>query len=65
MTRLKKIKYNMIQIDKTKISVLSSTKLGKYEYWTDEDLGYKPSMFEKAKFGQYPLAIVLIINTKS
>ena len=65
MTRLKQIKYNMIQIDKTKISALSSTKLGKYEYRTDEDLGYKPSMFEKAKFEQSPLVIVLNINTKS
>ena len=65
MTRFKQIKLNMIQIDKTKISALSSTKLDKYEYLTDEDLGYKPSMFEKAKFQQSPLGIVLVINTNS
>ena len=65
MTRFKQIKLNMIQIDKTKTSALSSTKLDKYEYLTDEDLGYKPSMFGKAKFQQSLLGIVLVINTNS
>ena len=33
-----------------KISALLSGELEKYEYWTDEDLGYKPGVAEKAKF---------------
>ena len=33
-----------------KISVLSSGNLDKYEYLTGEDLNYKPSTVEQAKF---------------
>ena len=33
-----------------KISALSSKDLGKYEYLTGEDLGFKPSAVEQAKF---------------
>ena len=35
--------------------------LGKYQHSTDEDLGHKPSVFEKYS----PLKITLINNTKS
>ena len=38
-----------------KISALSSNNLDKYEYWTGEDLGYKPSVIEQAKFEYSPL----------
>ena len=38
-----------------KISALSSNNLEKYEYLTGEDLGYKPSVIEKAKFEYSPL----------
>ena len=37
----------------------------KYEYLTGEDLGYKPNVFEKAKFEYSPLGMTLINNTKS
>ena len=41
-----------------KISALSSKNfLDKYEYLTGEDLGYKPSVFEKAKFEYSPLGM--------
>ena len=33
-----------------KISELSSNNLDKYEYLAGEDLGYKPSVIEQAKF---------------
>ena len=33
-----------------KTSALSSNYLGKYEYLTGEDLGFKPSTFEQAKY---------------
>ena len=33
-----------------KISAYSSSDSRKYQYLTGEDLGYKPSIFEKAKF---------------
>ena len=33
-----------------KISALSSGKLDKYEYLTDEDLGYRRDPVQKAKF---------------
>ena len=39
--------------------------LEKYEYLTGEDLGQKPSVFEKAKFENSPLGMNLINNTKS
>ena len=50
-----KIKSNQVQSDLSreaaKISALSSKNLlGKYEYLTGEDLGYKPSVIEKTKF---------------
>ena len=49
-----KIKANIAQYDldrlAAKISVYSSGDLRKYEYLTGEDLGYKPSVFEQAKF---------------
>ena len=37
-----------------KISALSSKNLDKYEYLTGEDLGYKLSMIEQAKFEYSP-----------
>ena len=53
-----KIKANQAQYDldrlTAKISAYSSGDLRKYEYLTGEDLGYKPSVFEQAKF-DYPL----------
>ena len=42
-----------------KISALSSNNLDKYEYLTGEDLRYKPSVFEKAKFEYSPLGKIL------
>ena len=39
--------------------------MDKYEYLTGEDLGYKPNVFEKAKFEYSPLGMVLTNNTKS
>ena len=49
-----KIKANQDQysLDKeaAKISALSSKELDKYEYFTDEDLGYKGRLVEQAKF---------------
>ena len=39
--------------------------MDKYEYLTGEDLGYKPNVFEKAKFDHSPLGMVLTNNTKS
>ena len=54
-----KIKANQVQynLDRlaAKISAYSSGDLGKYEYLTGEDLGYKPSLFEQAKFDYSPL----------
>ena len=65
-----KIKANQAQYDLSrevaKISALSSKDLlEKYEYLTGEDLGHKPSVFEKAKFEYSPLGMVLANNTKS
>ena len=34
---------------------MSSNDLDKYEYLTSEDLGFKPSTFEQAKFEYSPL----------
>ena len=49
-----KIKANQAQYDldrlAAKISAYSSGGLRKYEYLTGEDLGYKPSVVEQAKF---------------
>ena len=41
-----------------KISALSSGKLDKYEYFTGEDLGYRPDPVQKAKFEYNPLGQV-------
>ena len=59
-----KIKANQAQYDLSreaaKISALSSKDLlEKYEYLTGEDLGHKPSVFEKAKFEYSPLGMSL------
>ena len=37
---------------------MSSNNLGKYEYLTGEDLGFKPSTVEQAKFKYSPLGEV-------
>ena len=54
-----KIKANQAQYDldrlAAKISAYSSGDLRKYEYLTGEDLGYKPSVVEQAKFNYSPL----------
>ena len=54
-----KIRSNQAQYDldrqNAKISALSSEELGKYEYLTGEDLGYKPDVVQKAKFEYSPL----------
>ena len=58
-----KIKANQGQYDldreAAKISVLSSNEFDKYEYLTDEDLGYKPEVVEQAKVEYSPLGKVL------
>ena len=58
----RKIKQNKAQFDldrkAAKISALSSEDLDKYEYLTGEDLDYKPSTVEKAKFEYSPLGRV-------
>ena len=55
----RKVMQNEAQYDldrkAAKISALSSNNLDKYEYLTGEDLGYKPSVIEKAKFEYSPL----------
>ena len=54
-----KIMQNEAQYDldrkAAKISALSSKNLDKYEYLTGEDLNYKPSTVEQAKFDYSPL----------
>ena len=54
-----KIKENQAQYDLDriagKISAYSSDDLRKYEYLTGQDLGYKPSVVEQAKFDYSPL----------
>ena len=59
-----KIKWNQAQYDlgrePSKVSALSSKDhLEKYEYLTVEDLGHKPSVFEKVKFEYSPLGMTL------
>ena len=58
-----KIKENQAQYDldrlSTKISAYSSGDLRKYEYLTGEDLEYKPSVIEQAKFDYSPLGMSL------
>ena len=55
-----KIKANQAQYDldrlAAKIPAYSSSDLRKYEYLTREDLGYKPSVAEQAKFEYSPLS---------
>ena len=54
-----KIKVNQAQHDlerlAAKVSALSSNDLRKYKYLTGEDLGYKPSVVERAKVDYSPL----------
>ena len=54
-----KIKTNQTQYDldtlAAKISAYCSGDLREYEYLTGEDLGYKSSVFEQAKFDYSPL----------
>ena len=54
-----KIKVNQAQYDlerlAAKVSALSSNDLRKYEYLTGEDLGYKPSVVERAKLDYSPM----------
>ena len=58
-----KFKANQAQYDldrlEAKISAYSSGDLRKYEYLTGEDLGYKPSVIEQAKFEYSPLGMSL------
>ena len=57
-----KIKANNAQYDldrmNAEISAYSSGDLPKYEYLTKKDLGYKPDVFEQAKFEYLPLGKV-------
>ena len=57
-----KIKANQAQYDldklAAKISALSSGELRTYEYQTDEDLGYQPSVLEQKKIDYSPLGII-------
>ena len=54
-----KIKANQAQYnldrEEAKISAFSSNELGKYEYFTGEDLRYKPGIAERAKCEYSPL----------
>ena len=56
----RKIKQNEAQYDldrkAAKISALSSGNLDKYKYLTGEDLNYKPSTVDQAKFDHSPLS---------
>ena len=58
-----KIKSNQAQYDldrlPAKMSAHSSGNLRKYEYLTGEDLGFKPSVVEQAKFDYSPLCMSL------
>ena len=60
----RKIMQNEAQYDldrkAAEISALSSGNLDKYEYLTGEDLNYKPSTVEQAKFDYSPLSKFLI-----
>ena len=53
-TNANQAKYKLDRLA-AKISAYSSGDLRKYEYLTGEDLGYKPSVFEQAKFDYSPL----------
>ena len=54
-----KIKANPSQYDLDretgKFSALSSKEVDKYEYFTGDNLRYKPRVIERAKFEYYPL----------
>ena len=49
--------YNLDRMN-AEISAYSSGNVSKYEYLTNEDLGYKPGAFEKATFEYSPLGKV-------
>ena len=49
--------YNLDRIN-AEISAYSSSNLRKYKYLTKKDLGYKPEVFEQAKFEYLPLGKV-------
>ena len=59
-----KIKANQSQYDldrlAVKLSPYSSGDLRKYEYLTGDDLGYKRSVIEQAKFKYSPFGNILI-----
>ena len=63
--QLKIIKANQAQHDldrlTAKISGNSSGDLRKYKYLTGEDLGYKPCVFEQAKF-DYSLLVIFLLR---
>ena len=56
----KKVNANQYDLDRltAKISAYSAGDLRKYVYLTGEDLGYKPSVVEQAKFDCSPLGNV-------
>ena len=56
----KKVNANQYNLDRltAKISAYSADDLRKYVYLTGEDLGYKPSVVEQAKFHCSPLGNV-------
>ena len=59
MTKASQAQYDLAR-EAAKLSALSSEDLlEKYEYLTGEDLGRKPSVFEKAKFEYSPLGMSL------
>ena len=55
MTKLGQIKLNIIWIDKCYDICISSKDLGKYEYLSGQDLGYKLDVIQRAKFEYSPL----------
>ena len=64
-----KIKANQAQYDlhreAAKISALSSKFfLEKYEYFTGDDLGHRPSVLEKTNFEYFPFGAVLSDSIK-
>ena len=56
--RANQAQYNLDRLAAKK-PAYSSGDLRKYEYLTDEDLGYKPSVIEQAKFEYSPLGMSL------
>ena len=61
-----KIKASQAQCDLNRlaatISAYFSGDLRKYEYLTGEDLGYRPSAFEQAKFDYSPLGNIFTVG---